>query len=160
MGHFDIGQVCLNGHEITGNYKPGSEFAEDYCSRCGAKTITQCPKCQTSIKGYFDYEGGVIAIPTFDVPAYCYKCGEPFPWISRAIQAAKELTDEIEGLNETERIKAGESLVEITKDTAQTEVAIVRIKKLLAKAGPVIGDGLKQIILSIATEAAKKQMEL
>jgi hypothetical protein len=160
MGHYDVGQVCLNGHEITGNYSPGSQFAEDYCSRCGAQTVTQCQNCNTSIRGYYDHEGGVIAIPTFNAPAYCYKCGEPFPWTSMAIEAAQELTDEIENLTDVERSKAKESFIDITKDTAQTEVAIVRIKKLLTKAGPVVGDALKQIIVSIATEATKKQFGL
>lgn len=160
MGRYNIGQVCLNGHEITGNYSTGSEFAENFCSRCGAQTITQCAACKAHIRGYYDHEGGVIAIPTFDAPAYCYNCGTPFPWTSRGISAAQELTDEIEGLTEAERDKAKASLVEITKDTAQAEVAIVRVRKLLAKAGPVIGQGLKEIIVSIATDAAKKQLGL
>jgi hypothetical protein len=77
-----------------------------------------------------------------------------------AIEAAQELTDEIENLTDVERSKAKESFIDITKDTAQTEVAIVRIKKLLTKAGPVVGDALKQIIVSIATEATKKQFGL
>lgn len=160
MGHYDIGQVCLNGHAVTGNYRPESEFAEDFCSRCGAETTTQCPKCKSHVRGYYDHDGGVIAIPTFDVPAYCYKCGEPFPWTTRAIQAAQELADEIEGLSDKERETAKGSLIEITRDTPQTEVAIVRIKKLLAKAGPTIGHGLREILISVATEASKKQLGL
>ena len=160
MGHYDVGQVCLNGHGITGDYSANSEFAENYCSRCGAQTITQCLNCKSHIRGYYDHEGGVIAIPNFDVPAYCYKCGEPFPWTETALQAAKELTDEIEGLSEGEREKAKGSLVEITRDTLQTELAVVRVKKLLARAGPTIGQALKEIIVAVATEGARKQLGL
>lgn len=160
MGHYDVGQVCLNGHEITGNYHQGSEFAEKYCSKCGAETITKCPNCGTSIRGYYDHEGGVLAVPEFDIPSYCHNCGTGFPWTERAISAAQQLTAEIDGLSAEERHQANESFRELTKDTPQTEVAVVRVKKLIAKAGPAIGSGLKQVLVSVATEAVKKQLGL
>ncbi|MBL3307802.1 DUF2321 domain-containing protein, partial [Klebsiella pneumoniae] len=45
MGHYDIQQVCLNGHQVTANYSSSPEFRRDFCATCGEKTITRCPSC-------------------------------------------------------------------------------------------------------------------
>lgn len=160
MGYYLTAQACLNGHQITGDASKG-EFTENFCSRCGAETLTQCPTCKANIRGYYhDPEGMVLSIPSWDLPSYCVKCGKEFPWTATALQAAKDLTDEIEGLTDEERQKAKESFGDLISDTPKTSVAVVRTQKLLKKAGPVAGKALRDIIVSVASEAAKKALGL
>ncbi len=81
MTKYDAKQVCLNGHHITDRARTG-KTAKEFCDKCGAETITECPNCHEMIKGD-DLDSGVVAIgfePT--VPSFCENCGEPFPWAS------------------------------------------------------------------------------
>jgi len=96
----------------------------------------------------------------FGAPAFCPECGKSFPWTERSVEAAKELADEIEEIDEAEREKAKASFIALASDTPQTTVAATRVKKLIAKAGPIIGSGIRDIVVSIATDAAKKTMGL
>lgn len=89
-------------------------------------------------------------------PAYCTKCGKPFPWTESAIQAAKEYTDELEKLSAEEKTALKETFADLTVDTPRTVLAAHRFKKLLGKIGPVAGDALTKIVVNVATEAAKK----
>lgn len=163
MGHYKTGQVCLNGHQITGDYHGNPEFRQDYCDRCGEKTIIECQQCRAPIRGYYESSPGrvaVIAIPRWSKPNYCYKCGTAFPWAARKLQAAIELADEIEELNAAEKETLKESLGELIKDNPRTELAAVRFKKLVGRAAPVVGGAIKEIMVSIATDAAKKSLGL
>ena len=47
----DTMQVCMNGHVINAGYKKYPEFNKDFCIKCGAKTIINCPSCETPIPG-------------------------------------------------------------------------------------------------------------
>ena len=79
MGEYDTMQVCLNGHQITDRYYSQPEHRQDFCEKCGAETIIECPNCEEEIRGYYNVEG-VIAPSTTDVPDYCHSCGEAYPW--------------------------------------------------------------------------------
>jgi len=94
------------------------------------------------------------------VPAFCHYCGKPYEWTLRQVQAAKDLADEIEDMDEAEREKAKASFIDLASDTPQTAVAATRVKKLIAKAGPIIGNAIREIVVSIATDAAKKTIGL
>lgn len=102
----------------------------------------------------------ILAIPRFEAPSYCYGCGTAFPWTQRKIEAAQELADEIDELTPDEKEKLKNSIPDLTRDTARTELASVRFKKLIAKAAPTLGTAIKDIVVSIATDAAKKSMGL
>src|SRR5438046_1821095 len=80
MGYYDIGQVCLNGHAITGHAGRSPEFRENFCTKCGAATITECPRCKTSIRGKFESEGVVAIGFPYEPPAHCHQCGAAYPW--------------------------------------------------------------------------------
>lgn len=94
----------------------------------------------------------------FGVPAFCHECGKPYEWTLRRVQAAKDLADEVDGLEGAELTKAKDSFIVLVSDTPQTPVAAARVAKLLQKAGPIIGGGIRDIVVSIATDAAKKMM--
>lgn len=39
MTKYLTAQVCLNGHMVTSAVEHNPELMQDYCSKCGAKTI-------------------------------------------------------------------------------------------------------------------------
>jgi hypothetical protein len=72
------------------------------------------------------------------------------------LAAAKALAGEVEGLSNDERESLGSSLDDLTTDTPKTEVAASRVKRLIAKSGNVAADALNKILVTVATEYAKK----
>lgn len=156
MGRYYTAQVCSNGHHTTDSLEISRERSSKFCSQCGASTASNCQHCQVNIRGHY-YVDGVISISAGYVPPkFCYNCGKPFPWTSAKIAAAQELADEAEALTTDERAQLKDTIVDLIQDSPRTELATVRYKKLLKKAGTTIGAGLNSIVVSIATEAAKK----
>lgn len=154
MGEYDVGQVCLNGHPTNGHYRTMPQFNKDFCPDCGEKTITVCPDCNTSIEGQYVSRG--IAGFSYHPPAYCKSCGSPFPWASRAIQAAIDLAEvELDG---TDREVFEQNVGELTKNSPQTKVAAARIKKIVVRAGGAFGETLRDILVDVASETAKKML--
>lgn len=74
----DTMQVCENGHQITAYAVSSPHSIKSHCPDCGAKTITQCPKCQMTIPG--QRHCSVFFMGGIETPAHCHGCGEPFPW--------------------------------------------------------------------------------
>lgn len=153
---YKIGQACLNGHKITGDY--GDKATSKYCPKCGEAEVHVCSECEAAIRGDFVHKGYVSYSKPFKVEAFCYECGSPYPWTFRQIEAAKELADEIVEIDRADLDKAKAALIALTSDTPQTAVAVVRVKKMMEKAGPVIGGGIKDILVGIATEGAKRAL--
>lgn len=161
MGYYLIAQICLNGHVITDSYNKNPEFHQNYCDKCGAETITKCPNCKTNIRGDYEVEGvAVISSRISPAPAYCYNCGNPFPWTKSAIDAAQLLINEDENLNPLEKQQFTDSLPDlfVESPTPKTQVAIVRFKKFLGKAATYTAEGIKDIFVDVASEAIKKSL--
>lgn len=156
MTRWDVAQICLNGHVITESYNSAPEFRKNYCSRCGAKTVIACEQCETQIQGRLIGSSVVFlgSIPT--APRFCHGCGHPYPWTEAALSAAHAIVEEDESLSEDERARLAESLDDLVTDNPRTEVSANRFKKLIAKAGPETAEGLKSVLISVVTEAAKK----
>ena len=90
------------------------------------------------------------------LPVFCPDCGKPYPWTAAKLNAAKELSDELDTLTKGERETLKKSLDDIVRDTPQTTVAAIRFKNLVAKAGKFAADGIKDIIVDVVSETAKK----
>jgi hypothetical protein len=126
------------------------EQTPPFCTKCGAMNISACQHCQTAITKQYP---GVV-------PAYCGGCGRPFPWTETALAAAKEYTDDLEELSPEEKLALKGTFEDLTSDTPRTPVAANRFNAFMKKIGPAAGDMLKKIIVSVATEAAKKSIGL
>jgi len=72
------------------------------------------------------------------------------------IEAATELAAEAADLSPDETDQFRESVVAIASDSPKTQLGAVRVKKVLAKAGAVAGDAIRDILVDIASETAKK----
>jgi hypothetical protein len=115
---------------------------------CGEAIITACQHCQSTIKS------GTKR------PARCGRCGKPFPWTERALQAAKDYTDQIQGLSPEDKIDLKESFTDLTKDTANTPVAANKFIMYVKKMGPIAGDNLLKIMVNVMTQVAIKRFKL
>jgi hypothetical protein len=155
----DVAQVCRNGHLVLGSVNRFPQFRQSFCTDCGAATIEECQTCHWQIAGVSSdgwMGGGSPYVP----PKYCGECGRPFPWTERALSAAKEYTDEIDGLRPEEKTELKETFDDLAADTPRTPLAASRFKKFMSKIGPGAATVLQKVIESVATEAAKKMMGL
>jgi hypothetical protein len=150
---YDIARICINGHIISTQVKSSPHIKQRFCDKCGAATITKCQHCHLIIKG--TYHSG-SSISSWAKPSFCPNCGKPYPWTELALKAARELTDTLKNLTTKEREALKKSLNDIVRDTPQTPVAANRFKKIMAKAGQVTAGAVRDIVVDIASEAAKK----
>ncbi len=76
------------------------------------------------------------------------------------LNAAKEFTHELDNLNEDEKAILEKSLEDLARDTPNTQVAAIKFKKLVAKAGRGAAEGLRSILVDVLSETAKKLIGL
>lgn len=116
--------------------------------------MSQCPSCKTHIRGDYRVEG-VFGFSGMDTPpAYCHECGTPYPWTEENLKAARELIDMALVTDDLKQL-AHEDLNNLITDTPRTKVAATKIGLFLAKAGPLVGAALKDILIKVASESAK-----
>lgn len=154
---FDTAQVCKNGHLINQFAETNPGHNEKFCSLCGAETITTCQACQASIRGY-RHSSGVFSLAPYNPPHFCHNCGRSFPWTETGLSAARDMIADFEQLSVEERESLSKSLDDLIRETPATPTAVMRFKRLAAKAGSVAADGLKTIMIEIVSEAIKKQI--
>jgi hypothetical protein len=152
-GGIDTAEICLNGHVTNDHATSHPEVNRKFCEECGAQTVQQCPRC-----GYNIFGSPVNAYGGFAAPTFCGACGKPFPWTETRIKAAKAMADELQELSEADRIMLKSSIDDIAANTPMTEVAVVRVKKLISKLAKDSADALRRLVVDVASEAAKKMM--
>lgn len=151
----DVAQICLNGHVVNCSTKASPQFNQKFCAACGQPTITGCQQCNNPIQGA--YHAPNFSPFSFEqAPAFCSSCGDPYPWTQAKLTAARELALELDELNDTERQALSRSLDDLIRDTPSTPVAANRFKKLMVKVGNESAAALRNILVDIASEAAKK----
>jgi hypothetical protein len=155
IGTYDTAQVCRRGHVINNSAHRYSAHNRRFCPKCGQPTMMACEHCHTGIQG--EYHGNVISLggeePT--APAYCHNCGKPYPWTAERLEAAQALAAELENLDDGDRIAINATIEELAVDSARTPVAVLRFKKIIAKAKGPARELLLDAIAKIAVESAK-----
>jgi len=157
MGHYQTAQICLNGHVIT-EAAEYSELRAEFCRRCGTKTITACPRCRSAIRGHYHVSGFIGAGPDYELPRFCHSCGEAYPWTASKLEAAQELADELEGLNDEERALLKKGLEDLVRESPNMEVAGLRVKKVLKKVGTGGVEIVRSILVDVLSETARKAL--
>jgi hypothetical protein len=148
-------QICLNGHTITHMYEESPERAAPHCDKCGDSTITQCPDCDENIRGYHRTPG-VAVLGGWAAPAFCHSCGTAYPWTVAKLREAKDFADQVEELTPEERTELRVSVDHLVRDTPGAETAIMKVGRLMDKAGPRISGLFQNILAGVVTEVAKK----
>lgn len=155
MGVYRMAEVCPNGHVSTSSADTSPELREKFCSSCGEPTMMNCPSCSSTIRGYY-YVEGVFGLGGYTPPAHCHNCGSAFPWTARKVDSAVELVEVGGGLDDAELAQLRTDLTELTKDSPKTQVASLRFKKAMSKAGSSVAQGVRDIVVDVLSEAAKK----
>lgn len=157
MGQYSVAQICMNGHEITSMYDETPELRAKFCEKCGESTTTECAKCSSKIRGYYNVPG-VFSLETYKVPNYCHGCGEPYPWTQKLLSNAIDLVELDEGLNKEEKEIIKNAFPDLIFESSNTPVAIARYKKYMEKAQSYIKNGVRQIFIDVVSESVKKSI--
>lgn len=94
----------------------------------------------------------------YDKPSFCTNCSQAYPWTAEGLQAAKDLALELGGLKDSEREAVAKSLDDIVRDTPRTQLAILQLKKFLSRSKGPAATALRDTLLPVATEAARKAL--
>jgi hypothetical protein len=86
-------------------------------------------------------------------PGHCHACGKPYPWTERRANALAEMIAELDGLDNEDREKLTKSIPDILAETPGSDVAVLRYKKAIAKAGKVAGKTLYDLVINVAGSA-------
>ena len=160
MIEYDVPRICLNGHLVGFDFvspiRPGlNQKADPFCERCGQPAIVQCPACNSEITRH-TLTLASDAHRAHEVPSFCRRCGKPYPWTERRLQAARELIDLEQTLAPDEKAALKTDIQDIAHDAPRTRAASIRIKNALATVSGALGSALRDIIVNVASEAAKK----
>jgi hypothetical protein len=148
--------VCQNGHGLTGRVEEEPERGATYCPQCGAPTLSACPACNTPIRGHHY----TVIYGRYVAPRYCHHCGAPYPWTASSIQALRAMAQEASELSDSERARFAACIDDLVRDTPRTGLAVQRIKQLATKLAQGTWEPMRQIIVSVATDAAKRSLGL
>ena len=101
-----------------------------FCRICGKSTIRTDVHCGQGIRGRYqnDY---VIAVIDTQIPAFCEKCGKPYPWMEENYEQPRELVEELPGCHDKVTLKG--DFVYYNNKQALSELAIHRTKRMLSK---------------------------
>lgn len=160
MSYYHLAQVCKNGHLINSTADTDISFNKKYCPDCGAETITNCPNCGFPIHGKCEIDSVVFIGDTPKVDKYCYNCGTPYPWTKNSLLSMTALIYEEETLSDSQKQIIADSLPDIICETPNTNLASIRLKRFLSKAGLFVAEGVRQFIIDFGCELAKKTIGL
>lgn len=118
----------------------------------------QCSHCAASIRGEYHVEGVFGFGLDYQPPAFCHNCGKAFSWTERKIASAVELVEVGAELPEAELEQFRADLSELTRDSPRTQVAALRFKKVMKKVGTSVASGVRDIVVDVISEAAKKSI--
>jgi hypothetical protein len=153
--YYDVAQICGNGHVVNSMARDYPNSNQDYCSKCGTATITECPNCRTPIRGHY-HVPGVIGFFDYSPPSFCFKCGSPFPWTSAALAAADELAEELDNLSSEERALLKRTVADLVREGPAARVAETRFKKIMVKVGREGYEAMRSILTDIVSETVRK----
>lgn len=129
--------------DAEGNLLPLPKF----CADCGAKTLGKC-RCGAYIQ-YNEYRSHYV-------PNYCTECGEPFPWVSNALEELGRVTDEAKELTPEERSALKRAYPELTKNTPKTRGAVETLKAYYIKFSPAAMAIVRTVLTNVMTDEGKQ----
>jgi hypothetical protein len=152
---YDVAQICMNGHMINDACKNKPQYCKKRCPACGEETITTCPHCGAPIPGHY-YIARIASIHNNTMHQCCCECGKPYPWAERRKAAALELFIETLEMEKEQQEQLKRDLTDISTDNPRTQVASFRVARWIGKAGKETAGALRDILVDIASETAKK----
>lgn len=143
--------ICLNGHVISKH----EASSQKYCSICGKETYSICNQCKAPIRGILEVTD-VIGYRNYDKPFYCYECGSPYPWTLKILDSAVELVSLDDELDKPSKELIKNAIPELLIDTPTTPLAAAKYQKGISRAGQIVKDSMRQLLIDVVSETAKK----
>ncbi|WP_071884695.1 DUF2321 domain-containing protein [Selenomonas sp. oral taxon 136] len=182
QNYYETAQICQSGHLITKHYDLYPVERKDFCPTCASPTIHECPNCHKSIQGclHTSYQVPNLARPldsldlyetypeytninecanidaSYVVPAYCYNCGHPYPWIKSTLDEANLLISMSEELSANEIERVNELFPDLLTQRPHTVSSAITISRILSDASPFLRDSLKAGIADKLVSSALK----
>lgn len=179
--YFDHAQICENGHVINIHIGEHPECNADYCPLCGAKVLSACPQCERSIPGshnkeisYLNPVSGqeydplsvspirteiltqvtpLINDKDYVVPAYCPRCGAPYPWTAATLAEGERIVDALDELPPDKKEKLKSYFPDLIIETPRSHLAVLELAKILdclqSFGKPILVNWLSQNMLPI-----------
>ena len=151
--HYDRALICPNGHTF---HAMASMRSKDQlatcCNECGEELLSTCEGCGEGIRGEFFVPGVISLGGEYHPPKFCFNCGEPFPWTTRATKAALEFFAEVG--TEEQQTEFESDLNEMIRETPRAQVATYRVGKMLRKIPPEVRSMLGQVLVNFISQSA------
>ena len=146
-------EICENGHVTTPYIEQAPDKRQRFCSKCGARTVVNCAKCQQPLRGLGGYQQESMYVR----PAYCSDCGAIHPWTGASIKAAQDLALQAD-LEEMDRTQLPQIIEDLVRDTPRRSVAAAQLRRILEKAKPWVNEGFRGILVDVIAEGARKMI--
>lgn len=151
---FDNAQICKAGH-VANIYKGlHPEYNTEHCLICSEEIISECPSCHTPIRGgYYSrevfsttYAGSIISqqhshtrthtqelttLDNYQIPAYCHKCGNPYPWTAERLAVGEQIVDALEGLDPDQKSQLKSLFPDLIIETPRSHLAVIELAKIV-----------------------------
>ncbi len=148
--------ICTNGHVISAISTTGDNSNCKYCTDCGEATLTTCKHCNSYIQGLYFSPGVVYGKRSFDAPSFCHNCGKAYPWTIEKLKAIEELLFIDQSLSQAEAETLAKDLDSLMIDIPKTKVIATKMKLAFPKLDPAIKGVLRDLLVDISSETAKK----
>lgn len=147
--------ICLNRHVVSKT----TANSQKYCSQCGAETFSDCPYCHAPIHGLYDIPGVVVLYNRpYSIPSYCYECGKPYPWTEKILSSAVELISLEDGIDDDIKELIRDSIPDLIVNTPSTPLATAKYRKGIAEVGETLKNSLRNLLIDVISETAKKAL--
>jgi len=145
--------ICHNGHVMSKRETNHQRF----CSKCGAETFSNCPKCGELIWGLEKLNNSFDrADRPYRKPYYCHSCSTPYPWTQKILDNAVELLSLNDDLSESAKELIKNSIPNLIVETLDTPIAIAKYRKGISSAGELLKNSLYQLLKDIVCTSAQK----
>lgn len=162
--------ICEMGHVISADADNHVLSSVKYCPQCGSSCISKCPSCGAIIRGnpYHLVTGSICSSTDiwnsgatheaqqrlmrlkvnskFRIPAYCYNCGNPYPWTEQLLEECSGIVDLIGELNDEQKKQLKECFPALICETPQTARMSIIASKLIKISSTLAQNALQNIL--------------
>jgi hypothetical protein len=160
--YYDIAQVCVGGHMVNYHSLETPQHDKPFCPSCGRPTTKECQNCHAQIQGEYQVPNSTAVFVGFSAPErgpnFCHACGSSYPWTEEAIESAQLLAEELDMLDEPDRQALAMLIPDLVHEGPRTAAATVRFRRLVAKAGEAVPGLMKDLLVNVAAESARRAL--
>lgn len=97
---------------------------------------------------YFKKDPPICLTENYVIPAYCSKCGNPYPWTEAVIKEFEEIIDMDDELHHDEIMILKQKFPNLLAESPGTSAAALKVSKILKNASSATVQALKSAVAS------------